>query len=220
MKTQHSLPPAACPDPDLNAFLLAQSLVRPNETPRWQALTGGVSSDIWRVDLPGRSLCVKRALAKLKVAADWEAPVSRNAYEWAWMQFAAWHCPENVPRPLAHDPHAGLFAMAFLDPQRHPVWKQQLMDGQVSPAMAAAVGRLLGKLHAASAGDSEVAAAFDTGANFHALRLQPYLLATAQRHPALAGRLHMLARRTADIRAALVHGDVSPKTSWPGQPAP
>src|SRR5215469_298795 len=94
-------------DPALDRFLIANGLARADEEACWSALTGGVSSDIWRVDLPGRSLCVKRALAKLKVSSEWMAPVSRNANEWAWMRFAAQHCPDNVPRPLAHDPRAG-----------------------------------------------------------------------------------------------------------------
>ena len=51
-------------------------------------LTGGVSSDIWRVDLQPEPVCVKRALAKLKVAADWRAPVERNAYEADWITVA------------------------------------------------------------------------------------------------------------------------------------
>src|SRR5690606_22276949 len=47
-----------------------------------EPLSGGVSSDIWRVDLPGRSVCVKRALHRLRVAAEWEAPVERSLHEW------------------------------------------------------------------------------------------------------------------------------------------
>ena len=44
---------------DFDAFLLNRGLMQPGEAAHWQPLTGGVSSDIWRVDLPGRSLCVK-----------------------------------------------------------------------------------------------------------------------------------------------------------------
>ena len=210
----------ACPDPGLDAFLVAKGLAGAGESACWSALTGGVSSDIWRVDLPGRSLCVKRALAKLKVSADWQAPVSRNAYEWAWMQFAVEHCPDNVPRPLAHDPEAGLFAMSFLDPAQHQIWKQQLLAGDVSIETARAVGRLLGRLHAASAGDPRLAKEFDTGDNFYALRIEPYLIATAGVHPPVAARLRELAERTAAARIALVHGDVSPKNILVGARGP
>lgn len=204
----------------LGAFLVSQGLASSQEPARWHSLAGGVSSDIWRVELPGRSLCIKRALARLKVSADWQAPVSRNAYEWAWLQFAACHAPDSVPRPLAHDPDAGLFAMSFLAPEEHPVWKEQLMAGDISTSTARAVGHVLGELHAASAGKAELAAAFDTTDNFRALRLEPYFVATAHRHPALSVRLMELAERTAGLHIALVHGDVSPKNILVGPRGP
>ena len=50
-------------------------------TPGATELAGGVSSDIWRVDLPGGPVCVKRARARLKVADNWEAPVERSDAE-------------------------------------------------------------------------------------------------------------------------------------------
>jgi len=208
------------PDPALDLFLVEKMLVSPGEQARWQPLTGGVSSDIWRVDIAERSLCVKRALARLKVAAEWSAPLSRNAYEWAWITFAARHCPANVPKPIAHDDGAGLFAMSFLDPQRHPVWKQQLMDGMVVPDTAKAVGDVLGRLHSASAGRPEIAAAFDAIDNFFALRLEPYLVATASRHPEVASQLFKLVARTAGTPRVLVHGDVSPKNILVGPSGP
>jgi 5-methylthioribose kinase len=204
----------------LDEFLVRKHLVRPGERGRWTPLTGGVSSDIWRVDLASGPLCVKRALPKLKVAADWHAPTSRNAYEWAWLRFASEHVPEAVPRPLAHDPDAGLFAMAFLDPADHPVWKTQLMNGVVDAAVAAAVGQTLATLHAKSAHDAGLAQAFDTLDNFHALRLEPYLLATGRRHPELAAHLTALSERTGTLKIALVHGDVSPKNILVGPRGP
>ena len=65
-----------------------------------ERLTGGVSSDIWRIDLAGGPVCVKRALAKLRVAADWQAPVERNRYEARWMQRANAAVPGSAPRLL------------------------------------------------------------------------------------------------------------------------
>ncbi|MFD5477615.1 phosphotransferase family protein [Streptomyces hawaiiensis] len=208
------------PDPALTDFLLAHQLAEPGETAHWSPLAGGVSSDLWRVDLPGRSVCVKRALARLRVAADWQAPVSRNAYEWAWMQFASRYRPDSVPELLAHDPEAGLFAMAYLSAEHHPVWKTQLLSGDVRLATATAVGDLLATLHAASAGDAGLAAEFATDDNFHALRIEPYLLATAAAHPELGDTLRGLADRTAMTHLALVHGDVSPKNILVGPSGP
>src|SRR5512140_910539 len=207
-------------EPALAQFLLRQHLAAPDENAVWTRLPGGVSSDIWRVDLPGRSLCVKRALPQLRVASEWFAPVSRNRYEWEWLQLAAQIAPQAVPRPLAHDPELGLFAMAFLPGDRYPLWKAQLLAGQVDGSTAAQVGRLLAALHNATAGRPDLAAAFDSGDNFRALRLDPYLVATGARHPDLAPALAALVERTARARIALVHGDVSPKNVLVGPDGP
>ena len=117
------------------AFLRAATLVAPHEHPHATALTGGVSSDIWRVDLADRSVCVKRALARLRVAQRWEAPVGRNVTERRWMQTASAIVPGIAPRVIAHD-DAGMFAMEYLDAADFPVWKAELHAGRVDPAFA------------------------------------------------------------------------------------
>src|SRR2546430_6486917 len=188
---------AATPAPRLRDFLRSQGLVKPGDDAIWTALTGGVSSDIWRVDLPDRTLCIKCALPELKVARHWQAPIERNAYEWAWINFAAKHCPDAVPTPVASDPEQGIFAMSFLEPEAYPVWKQKLLDGVVEPRIAEQVGAIIAHLHAASAGDTAIAQRFRTDAIFHAILLAPYLLSTAARHPDLAPELRALRARTA-----------------------
>ena len=57
------------PDAEISAALCRLGLLRDPRSARFTALTGGVSSDIWLVEVDGRRFCVKRALAKLKVAA-------------------------------------------------------------------------------------------------------------------------------------------------------
>jgi hypothetical protein len=205
---------------ELNEFLYQNGLAVRGAPIAWTPLPGGVASDIWRVDVPARSLCVKRALGTLKVAAHWQVPTIRNAYEWAWICYASRHAPGAVPAPLAYDAAFGMFAMEFLDPAVYPNWKQLLLQGTADSGTAAAVAKLLARLHGASANDAEVAAAFQTGEIFFAIRLEPYLLATARRHPDIAARLHVLADRTAAARIALVHGDVSPKNILVGPNGP
>lgn len=207
-------------EPSLTEFIFSEGLAPRGAALSWFPLTGGVSSDIWRVDTPAGSLCVKRALSQLKVSDDWQAPLSRNAYEWQWLTFATRHSPRNVPRLLAHDPQLGVFAMAYLEPAEHPVWKAQLMQGVVAEHTARAVAEAMGRLHAASAKRSDIARQFDTTDNFYALRLEPYLLATAQKHPRLKTTLTALAERTAATRLALVHGDISPKNILLGARGP
>jgi aminoglycoside phosphotransferase (APT) family kinase protein len=200
-------------------FLRRQGLAAADEVPPAQALAGGVSSDIWRVDLRSGPVCVKRALPRLRVAQLWEAPVERNAYEWRWMETAAQAVPGMAPRVLAHD-DAGFFAMQYLEGARHRLWKEELRAGRADTGVARAVGQRLVRVHAATARREDMAQGFATDANFHAIRLEPYLLASARAHPLLAPALEALAERTAQTRVALVHGDVSPKNILIGPAGP
>ena len=183
-------------------------------------LTGGVSSEIYRVDLPTGPICVKRALAKLKVAADWRAPVERNRWEVEWMRIAGEIAPGAVPAILGEDRATGCFAMAYFPPDTHPVWKDLLQAGNVDAARAAAIGDLLGRIHAATADRPDIAARFPTDDIFHAIRLEPYLVATARAHPDLAARFDALVETTRSTKRVLVHGDFSPKNLLLGPAGP
>jgi len=183
-----------------------------------ERLTGGVSSDIWRIDLPAGPVCVKRALAKLRVAADWRAPVERNRYEAAWMRRAAAAAPGAVPRLLGQDSACGALAMAFLPAERYRLWKTELHAGRADPVFASKVGETLARIHAATAADPTVVGEFPTDEIFYDIRLEPYLVATARAHPDLADQLHALVATTQANKRVLVHGDVSPKNILVGPP--
>ena len=134
----------------LLAALHRMGLLAPDETPVLTQLTGGVSSLIVRAETARGPLCVKQALAQLKVAAVWEAPVERNRAEVAWMRTAHRIVPAAVPAILGEDAQDNAFAMAWLPPQQYPVWKVQLRDGMADTATATAVGRNLVAAHRAS----------------------------------------------------------------------
>jgi aminoglycoside phosphotransferase (APT) family kinase protein len=210
----------SAPEPELDAFLVDAGLAKAGAPTIWTPLTGGVSSDIWRVETEDKQYCVKRALATLRVAAQWEVSTDRNAFEWAYMELVATFAPGRVPHPVAHDPVRGLFAMAWLEPAQHRLWKDELLAGRVDPADAARVGALLGKIHAVTAAMPELAEQFATDENFHALRIDAYLLATARAHPDLAPQIEAAAALTARTKQALVHGDVSPKNIMLGPNGP
>jgi fructosamine-3-kinase len=205
---------------DIFAALRRLGLLGPGPDPQAEPLTGGVSSDIWRVALADRTICVKRALDKLKVAQDWRAPVERNGFEVAWMDVVGAIVPGAVPRLIAVDPAARLFAMEFLDPVDHKLWKAQLRDGVLEPETAHEVGVRLAHIHAATADRADIAARFRSDTIFHAIRLEPYLEATGRAHPDLAAPIATLVARTAATRRALVHGDVSPKNILAGPRGP
>ena len=198
----------------MRAFLHRHGLAQAGEIARGEALAGGVSSDIWRIELAGGPIVVKRALPRLRVAQVWEAPVERNRYERLWLETANAIVPGVAPKVLAGDDQ-GLFAMEYLPGM--PVWKEELRAGRAEPAFAADVGRRLAAIHDATARRADIAAAFATDASFRALRLEPYLLATGRVHPSLRENLEKLVETTSRTRLALVHGDVSPKNILVGQ---
>ncbi len=183
-------------------------------------LTGGVSSDIWQIDTARGPVCAKRALSKLRVAADWRAPIERNLYEARWMQVAQEAVPGCTARVLGQHPGLGVLVMSYLEPARYVLWKEALRDGEVELETARAVGRVLARIHGYSAARPQLAAEFPTDAIFFDIRLEPYLLATAKRHPDLAPRIEALVRATQANAVALVHGDVSPKNILVGDEGP
>ncbi|MGZ0244755.1 MAG: aminoglycoside phosphotransferase family protein, partial [Alphaproteobacteria bacterium] len=186
------------------AFLRKAGLIGVGETPPMVPLAGGVSSDIWKIEAASGSVCVKRALAQLKTKKVWHAPVERNAFEADWIRTASQIAPSAVPQLLADDREAGMFAMAYFDPAEYPVWKEQLRDGIADTNVATKVGATLGRIHAATAGDSDIARRFATDDIFLPIRIEPYLLRTAEGHPDLADRLRDLADIPATTRKVLV----------------
>jgi aminoglycoside phosphotransferase (APT) family kinase protein len=200
--------------------LRRMAIVSANQQTELVPLSGGVSSDIYRAVLPSRVICVKRALPKLKVAAEWHAPVVRSHYEVEWMRVAGGIVPSAVPEVLGEDRETGVFAMAYLAPDTHPLWKSQLRDGVIDLGVARAVGDVLGRIHRATANRPDLSARFPTDDIFFAIRLEPYLVATAHACPDRAAQLLALVETTRGTRRVLVHGDFSPKNLLAGPAGP
>lgn len=204
----------------LRTALVRMELIEADEQVQWMPLTGGVSSLIVAANTLRGPLCVKAALARLKVAADWRAPVERNQAEVAWIHTVKAIAPDAVPRVLGHDVEQQAFAMEYLPPDRFRSWKELLLRGDVDTATAARVADILAAIHRSTAHDPRLAAAFPNAGNFFALRLDPYFGEAARRHPDCAPVLQRLIDETAARRIALVHGDVSPKNLMIGPRGP
>lgn len=175
-------------------------------------LTGGVSSDIVRIELAdGREFCAKRALSQLKVKSDWRAPVERNHYEIAWLRRAGAIMPGAAPTVFAEDRARGIALLEYLPPDDYVLWKTELLAGHANPDIPVAVAEALGRIHRATLDDAGDAEAFRTDHLIEALRLDPYLRFTASRHPQLGQAILAVLDNTMRNKRALVHGDVSPK---------
>jgi aminoglycoside phosphotransferase (APT) family kinase protein len=201
--------------------LVRCGLVSPGQGVSMSALSGGVSCDVLKVETDDhRVFVVKRALARLRVAAEWRAPVERMTSEVRWLELASSVDLRLAPEVLAEDEVEHLFVMRYLDPQSHPVWKDELAAGRVEPAFAAAVGRDLARIHLATAGQAAVAARFPNDALFMELRIDPFLLYVAGRDAQAAPRLRALAADLEVRKVALAHGDISPKNILMGSGGP
>jgi aminoglycoside phosphotransferase (APT) family kinase protein len=203
------------------ASLQRMALMRPGDPLFVEPLAGGVSCDVWRVRAgDGPDMVVKCALPKLRVTADWRAPAERSGTEVDWFQLVAGIDPRLVPEVLGEDRPHHIFAMEYLPAETYPVWKSALAAGQVDVDFAARVGTALAHIHAATANREDVMHDFAHQAQFHALRLEPYLLHAAKQNSDVAQRLRILAHSVAEARIALMQGDISPKNILIGPDGP
>ncbi len=173
-----------------------------------QPLSGGISSDIFLIVDTGPLRVVKRALQQLRVVDDWIANVSRNDFEQRYLKYVSHFMPDSVPAVLASG--NGYFVMPYFD-SAYANWKSCLLEGVARPEDAQEAGRFLSCVHEHSLNDLEAARQFDSEENFRQLRIDPYLLAVARRHPEIDTIIRAEADRLANWRECLVHGDYSPK---------
>jgi tRNA A-37 threonylcarbamoyl transferase component Bud32 len=192
-------------------------LVRPKEVLSVEPLSGGVSSDIWLVRTVESALVLKRPRRRLKVEADWQAPLDRGASEAAWLDYVSSVLPGACPRVLGYDEESFAIALDYLDPAHHRNWKSELLAGRVDPGFAESVGRDLGRIQSASAGTPGLSLRFDHPDLFESLRIEPYLVRAAAAVPQASEALGAIIESLRSTRIALVHGDVSPKNILVGE---
>ena len=188
---------------------LVQSGLLTGEETRITALTGGVSSDIYLIEESDQKVVVKQALDRLKVKDLWQVSVARNLAEQKFIKHVSGFLPKNMPRMLHCDEEQNYFVMEYLEGYRD--WKSYLLSGETSSKLARTAGSIIGVIHQRTWGNQRIADSFDNMDSFYALRIEPYLLTTASRHPELEARICTEAERLKQTRLCLVHGDYSPK---------
>ncbi len=197
---------------DQNTFLelLHRDGVVHSRDARLVPLSGGVSCDIYLVEDGSDRFVVKRALEKLRVAADWFVDIRRNRTEWEYIRYVSQFLPDAMPRLRQCSATDNYFAMEYFN-GKFSNWKQMLLAGQARIEDAARAGGILARIHQHSQGDAEAVRLFDTTPTFFQLRIDAYLLTTAAEHPALRSQIEAEAARIAHVRECLVHGDFTPK---------
>ncbi|MCI0361897.1 MAG: phosphotransferase [Planctomycetaceae bacterium] len=223
-------------------YLRERGHVGPHEPIDVAELAGGVSNVVLLVTLPerGERLVLKQARGQLRVKEEWLCPVERIWREAEVLRVCAGLLRSaergtrneeqppvvasffrtGVPSVLWEDRANYCLAMTAALPNSR-TWKEMLLRGRtkLSLPIAAAAGRLLGRLHAGSWCDTALSSALADRSYFDLLRLDPYYRHAAKNHPDLAPRLAELVDSVWNHRRCLVHGDYSPKNLlvWPVQ---
>jgi 5-methylthioribose kinase len=214
------------------SYLRDRGWLTPRERVSLRRLPGGVSNEVLyvtRLDRVGSDFVIKQVRPQLRTPEPWFASVER-----VWREIDVLRTCEKLllvgppptrprpikpaanellaatPRVLHEDRENYAFAMTAA-PADHRVWKADLLGGRVEPIIAEACGRLLGKLHAGSWHDAEVAARLADRRVFDELRLDPYYRSLSRRFADFQPALDRLIESTMHERHSLVHADFSPK---------
>jgi 5-methylthioribose kinase len=191
-------------------YLRERGWVGPGEA-RVEVLSGGVSNVVLRVVEGDRLFVLKQSRPQLRTRDPWFSDVSRVWREQEVMQALGSLLPAGtVPEVLHADRDNFVFAMSHAPPEAR-VWKQQLLAGEADPEIALHCGRVLGRMHEATARDPALIEPFADRKVFVQLRVEPFYERIRERVPEVAGAVTPLIEEVLSFEEALCHGDFSPK---------
>jgi 5-methylthioribose kinase len=184
-------------------------------TAKVRELSGGVSNAVFLIEQDDNRFVVKQARGKLRVAADWQCSVERI---WREVEVLCVFdrilnistSVQHVPKVLWTDRELYAYAMTAAS-SNASTWKELLLAGTAYSNIAFFAGEILAEVHAQTWHQGDIAEEFADRTFFRQLRLEPYYLAAAEKHPPLANQLLDLVDQTWEEQHALVHGDFSPK---------
>jgi 5-methylthioribose kinase len=193
-------------------YLRTRRLLDPDERCRVEALSGGVSNLVLRVEPERRAaFVVKQCRERLRTEVPWFSRLDRIFRETAVMATLRPLLPDGaIPRILDEDRENYAYAMQAVD-AAHVVWKRELLAGQIRPEIAARLAEYLSAIHGGTSGIRAIAEEFDDREIFEQLRIDPFYRHIARTHPELSSRIAALIDEMGQTRACLVHADFSPK---------
>jgi aminoglycoside phosphotransferase (APT) family kinase protein len=176
-----------------------------------EMLGGGVSNVVLRVKAGDRLFVLKQSRPQLRTKAAWFSDLERIYREQQVMEVLAPLLPAGVvPAVLFDDRENYLFAMQHA-PLDAMVWKGRLLAGDIDLSMGELAGKVLGKLHEATATNRRDIERFGDATVFVQLRVDPFYRRVSERYPDLGPLIAPLIDEMALRRDALCHGDYSPK---------
>lgn len=176
-----------------------------------EALSGGVSNVVLRVDAGGEPFVVKQSRPQLRTRDAWFSDMDRIYREQEVMEALLELLPPlTVPHVLFVDRENFVFAMSHA-PAGATAWKDALLAGDIDVPMGAWAGRVLGMMHEASARDAAKFDRFRDRNVFVQLRVEPFYRRIQERRPEVAAKVQPLIDGMMTRQDALCHGDYTPK---------
>ena len=187
------------------------SVCAPEDIISVELLGWGISNTLVKVVTDTSAFVIKQSLPQLNVEDEWLADVDRIHNEKICIDLLAPVITSgSVPSVLGYDPDNYLFVMTCA-PESGVNWKEKLLTGNVSPALAGKAGQILGEIHMFSFSNENVRTLFANDKSFVQLRVEPYYYFTASKHQDVANIIFDHAQGLLSNKLVLVHGDYSPK---------
>jgi 5-methylthioribose kinase len=178
---------------------------------RVDALGGGVSNVVLRVETPEGRFVLKQSRPQLRTRDAWFSDLGRVYREQEVMQLLHPLLPQpTVPAVLFSDRENFVLAMSHA-PQGARVWKEALLAGEVDQAVGSRAGLVLGMMHQGTADRAATLEPFRDPTVFIQLRVDPFYRRIQERRPEVAAVVGRVIDEMLSLREALCHGDYSPK---------
>src|SRR5713226_4610318 len=191
-------------------FLLSHGWIQGRDA-RIEALGGGVSNVVLRVETPERTFVLKQSRPRLRTRDDWFSDLDRVYREQEVMEVLYPLLPEpTVPQVLFSDRANYVFAMSHA-PAGAQVWKETLLAGHVDQAVGERAGFILGHIHESTGRDTRLVEPFRDHTVFVQLRVDPFYRRVQERRPEVAHAVAPIIERMLSEPLALCHGDYTPK---------
>jgi 5-methylthioribose kinase len=181
------------------------------EPARVEALGGGVSNIVLRVEFGGRLMVLKQSRPQLRTRDAWFSDLDRVHREQEVMHMLHPLLPASiVPEILFTDRDNYVFVMSHA-PIEARVWKEMLLGGEIDLALGQRVGAVLGLVHEHTFVDHRAVEPFRDHTVYVQLRVDPFYRRVQERRPELANRIEPIIERMLTAQDALCHGDYTPK---------
>jgi Ser/Thr protein kinase RdoA (MazF antagonist) len=171
----------------------------------------GVSNAVYCVTTPEGPFVLKQSRPQLRTRDTWISDIDRVYREQEVMQVLRPLLPDCVVPPVLHSDRKNyVFAMSHA-PLDARVWKESLLAGEVDGTIGELAGRVLGRMHEATANDRGLVEAFRDRKVFVQLRVDPFYQRVQERCSDVATAVAPWTEQVLTIAEALCHADYSPK---------